>query len=458
MSNDMKTINPATEQLIQNYSEMSSQDVKSIIESAHHTFLGWRETPFKARSELMKNAAKVLIQNKQKYALLITTEMGKVYKEALLEIEKCAWACEFYADHAERFLADEIVQTEAFESFITYQPLGVIFAVMPWNYPFWQVFRFAAPTLMAGNAGILKHASNVSGVSLAIQDVFRQAGFPENLFQSLLIGHDASAKVIENEYVRAVTLTGSTGAGRAVASKAGACLKKTVLELGGSDAYIILDDADLDNAVETCVRSRLQNTGQSCIAAKRFIVVEKVYEEFLSLLTNKMERVTYGDPLSPSTDMGPMASVDLRNKLHQQVLHSIEAGANCILGGKVPAGKGAFYPPTILTNVHKGTPAYQDELFGPVASVIKAKDGEDAVLIANDSTFGLGGAVFTKNIDKGLFIARKQMDSGACFVNQEVKSDPRLPFGGVKESGYGRELSWFGIREFVNIKGVSVKV
>lgn len=454
----MKSINPATGEFIQDYPEMTPEEVSSIIESAHQTFFAWRETTFQERSKLMKNVSEVLESNKDDYALMITTEMGKVYRESLQEIEKCAWISAFYADHGERFLADDIVQTESFESFVTYQPLGVIFAVMPWNFPFWQVFRFAVPTLMSGNVGLLKHASNVSGTSLVIEDVFRKAGFPENTFRSLLMNHEQSNQVIENNFVRAVTLTGSTNAGRSVASKAGECLKKSVLELGGSDAYIILSDADLEAAAKTCVQSRLVNGGQSCIAAKRFVVVEEVYEEFLELFRNKMENITYGDPLSFSTDIGPLASVELRDKLHQQVIQTIEQGANCILGGKIPSGLGAFYPPTILTNVAKGMTAYADELFGPVATFIRAKDEADAIRIANDSCFGLGGAVFTQDIDKGIRIARTEIDSGACFVNQQVKSDPRLPFGGVKESGYGRELSWFGIREFVNVKAVSVKV
>jgi succinate-semialdehyde dehydrogenase/glutarate-semialdehyde dehydrogenase len=372
------------------------------------------------------------------------------------EIAKCAWVCDFYADRAESFLQPEPVETDASKSFVTFQPIGVVLAVMPWNFPFWQVFRFAAPALMAGNAGVLKHASNVPGCALAIEDVFTNAGFPENVFRTLLIGSKQVDAIIENPYVKAVTLTGSTPAGKAVASKAGEMLKKTVLELGGSDPYVILEDADLNSAVSTCVTSRLINSGQSCINAKRFVVVEPLREEFERIFVERMGEMEMGDPLDESTEVGPQARADLRDELHEQVRQSIKKGARCLLGGEVPDGDGAYYPPTVLTDVTRGMPAYDEELFGPVAAIIRAKDEREAIAIANDSSFGLGAAVFTSDLAKGEQIASEEIEAGACFVNAFVKSDPRLPFGGVKESGYGRELSHYGIREFVNIKTVYV--
>jgi succinate-semialdehyde dehydrogenase/glutarate-semialdehyde dehydrogenase len=332
-----------------------------------------------------------------------------------------------------------------------------VLAVMPWNFPFWQVFRFAAPGLMAGNAGILKHASNVSGCALAIEEVFREAGFPENLFSTILVPSSQMEEVIKNEKIKAVTLTGSVPAGKAVAKTAGSVLKKTVMELGGSDPYLILEDADLEMASDTCVTARLINGGQSCIAAKRFIVVEKAYDSFEKLYLEKMKSKKMGDPFDEANHIGPQASVPLRDELHLQVERSIELGAKLLLGGKIPEMRGAWYPPTVLTNVKKGMPAYDEELFGPVAALIKAKDEAEAIEIANDSIFGLGAAVFTKDVNRGEKIAKEKIEAGCCFVNAFVKSDPRLPFGGIKESGYGRELSSFGIREFVNIKSVFVK-
>lgn len=455
--NSMKSINPFSEEIIKEYSVMSNEEAFAITEAAHIAFLDWRKSNFSTRTRLMNEVANILAKNKKKYAKMITEEMGKLYKEAVAEIEKCIWVCEYYAEHAQGFLADETVRTEASKSFVTYQPMGVVLAVMPWNFPFWQVFRFAVPTLMAGNVGLLKHASNVCGSALMIEEVFREAGMPENIFRTLLITSDQVANIIEHQYVRAVTLTGSTKAGQAVASKAGECLKKSVLELGGSDAYLVLKDANLELAAEACVVSRLINAGQSCIAAKRFIIVEEIYDEFLELFINKMKEKKMGDPMSADADIGPQASKHLRDNLHQQVLDSIDKGAKCLLGGEVPEGKGAFYPPTILVDVKEGMPAYDEELFGPVASFIKVKNEEEAIAVANHTSFGLGGAVFTQDIERGTYIAREHIDSGACMVNDFTKSDPRLPFGGIKESGYGRELAQFGIREFMNIKAVSVK-
>jgi succinate-semialdehyde dehydrogenase/glutarate-semialdehyde dehydrogenase len=385
-------------------------------------------------------------------------EMGKPIDQGRSEIEKCAWVCDYYADEAAEHLAPVPVDTpdSGAETYIAYEPIGVVLAVMPWNFPFWQVFRFAAPNLMAGNAGLLKHASNVPGCALAIEEVFRHAGFPEGLFRSLLIGHDVAEKVIEHPLVRAVTLTGSVKAGKSIAAKAGSLVKKTVLELGGSDAYLVLEDADLDATVEACVTSRLVNSGQSCIAAKRFIVVRPLKEEFERRMVERMRAARTGDPMDEDTDVGPQAREDLRDDLHDQVTRSVAAGARCLLGGAVPDGPGAFYPPTVLTDVAPGMPAYEEELFGPVASIIEAEDEADGIRIANDTVFGLGAAVFTRDRERGQRIAREELDAGACFVNAFVRSDPRLPFGGVKESGYGRELSPLGIREFMNAKTVWV--
>lgn len=452
----MKSINPATGKTIKDYKPMSNKESAAIVADAEIAFLGWRKTDFSARRILMLQAAKMLRENSIKYAELMTGEMGKPCTEAAAEIEKCAWVCEYYAEHAESFLKDELIETDASKSYISFQPLGVVLAVMPWNFPFWQVLRFAAPALMAGNAAVLKHASNVCGCALAIEEVFRNVGFPENLFRTLLIGSDQVSEIIAHENIKAVTLTGSVGAGRAVAQEAGKNLKKTVLELGGSDPYIVLKDADLDQASEICVKSRMINGGQSCIAAKRFIVEESIHDEFVKKVCERMQSIKFGDPKNAQTKLGPMASVELRNELHKQVEASVKAGAECLLGGQIPVEPGAFYPATVLSNVTPKMPAYAEELFGPVAVIIKAKDEEDAISIANDSVFGLGAAIFTRDKKKAEKIARERIESGSCFINSFVKSDPRLPFGGIKESGYGRELSHFGIREFVNIKTVSI--
>ena len=453
----LSSINPANNILIKNYDEMTSPESADIISLADKAFKNWKETSFIHRSELMKNAAKVLRDNSEEYSVLMTIEMGKPIVQSRTEVEKCAWVCDYYADNAEKILAEEIIKTEATKSFVSYQPLGVILAVMPWNFPFWQVFRFAAPNLMAGNAGLLKHASNVSGCALAIEDVFRKAGFPENLFRTLLVKSKNVKDIISNTKVQAVTLTGSVPAGKSVAALAGSLIKKTVLELGGSDPYVVLDDADLHQAAMSCVTSRLINAGQSCIAAKRFIIVESVYDEFEKLYLEIMSKKRMGDPLDENNDLGPQASLQLRDELHDQVLRSIKQGAELILGGTVPEIDGSYYPPTILRNVKPGMPAFDEELFGPVAALIKAKDEDDAIELANKSIFGLGAAVFTNDLKRGERIAKEKLNAGCCFVNDFVKSDPRLPFGGIKESGYGRELSPFGIKEFMNIKTVYIK-
>jgi succinate-semialdehyde dehydrogenase/glutarate-semialdehyde dehydrogenase len=453
----IKAVNPATGETIKDYEEMTPDEVHGILEKSHQAFLNWRRASFAERASPMRKASEILRSKAPDYASLMAQEMGKPVKSGRAEVEKCCWVCDYYANGAEKFLQPETINTEASRSFVTFQPLGVVLAVMPWNFPFWQVFRFAAPALMAGNAVVLKHASNVPGCALAIEEVFHQAGFPADVFRTLLIGGQQVEAVIENPLVRAATVTGSTAAGKAVARKAGEMIKKTVLELGGSDPYVILEDADLETAATACVASRLVNSGQSCIAAKRFIVVRKHQELLEELCVKLMRAEKVGDPLEEDTTVGPLARIDLRDELHRQVMVSVEKGAKCLLGGQIPDGRGAFYPPTVLTHVKKGMPAYHEELFGPVAAIISVKDEEEAIRVANDSAFGLGAAVFTRDVAKGERIAAHELEAGCCFVNDFVRSDPRLPFGGVKDSGYGRELGCYGIREFVNTKTVWVK-
>ncbi len=450
------SINPYDGSETASYEMMSDAEAASTVAACHSTYVEWRRSTWEERARLMHGAAEILRARKDEYARLMTSEMGKPITGGRAEVEKCAWVCDYYAEHAREFLDDVPAPSDGVKSYTHFSPIGVVLAVMPWNFPLWQVFRFAAPALMAGNVGVLKHASNVFGSALAIEAVFRDAGFPQDAFRALLVGSRQVRSVIEHDKVRAVTLTGSTPAGRAVASQAGHCLKKTVLELGGSDAYVILDDADLEAAAETCAASRLINSGQSCIAAKRFIVTRKNHDAFVDAFVARIEARRVGDPSLEDTDVGPQARHDLRDELHEQVERSVAAGAQAIVGGKKPEGPGAFYPPTVLVGVKPGMAAYSEELFGPVASVIRADDEADAIRIANDSVFGLGGAVFSRDVEKAERLAAEEMDVGCCFVNSFVKSDPRLAFGGVKESGYGRELGPFGIREFVNIKTVYV--
>jgi succinate-semialdehyde dehydrogenase / glutarate-semialdehyde dehydrogenase len=450
------SVNPFSGETLREFEQPSDEALEQKLQLAVRSFLSHRDTPFAERSRMMLRAAEILEQRKEEFGRLMTLEMGKPLKAAIQEAEKSAFGCRFYAENAERFLADEEAKSSAIRSYLKFQPLGPILAVMPWNFPFWQVFRFAAPALMAGNVGLLKHASNVPQCAFAIEEVFRQAGFPEGVFQTLLIGSDRVNRVIADPRVMAVTLTGSVGAGSSVAEAAGREIKKTVLELGGSDPFIVMPSADLDQAVTTAVQARVINNGQSCIAAKRFIVDESIYDRFAQQFAKKMSALKVGDPLDPATDVGPLATMDVLSSLEEQVNETIRMGARVLLGGKRLDRPGNFYAPTVLADIPEGSPAHQDELFGPVASLFRAKGMAHAVEIANNSKFGLGACAWTNDeAERELFIDR--IESGLAFVNAMVASDPRIPFGGVKQSGYGRELSHFGIREFVNIKTVSIQ-
>jgi succinate-semialdehyde dehydrogenase/glutarate-semialdehyde dehydrogenase len=449
----IQSINPATGDVLDTFDETSAGETRQAIAAAHAAFLEWRRHPFAERSRLMREAGRILRARRAELARTMTLEMGKPITQGEAEIDKCATTCDYFAEHAERFLAPEPRATDAAKSFVRFDPLGVVLAVMPWNFPFWQVFRFAAPGLMAGNAGLLKHASNVPRCALAIEAIFAEAGFPAGLFRTMLVGSSAVGPIIEDPRVAAVTLTGSESAGSKVAERAGREIKKTVLELGGSDPFIVLADADLDQAARVAADARLINSGQSCICAKRFIVVESVREEFVKRFVAELGRRRMGDPLARDTEIGPQARADLRDDLHRQVEQSVKRGARLLLGGKVPAGPGAFYPATLLEAVDKGMPAFDEETFGPVAAVVRARDETDAVQLANDSSFGLGASLWTRDRARGEALAA-EIEAGAVFVNGLVKSDPRLPFGGIKRSGYGRELADYGIREFVNIKSV----
>ena len=457
MSGIIKSIDPATGKVIGEYNIDTPEKIDKALKLAHKAYESWRMLSFKERGAVLKQIAAELRKQKPKLAELATKEMGKPIKQSLEEVEKCARTFDFYAKEGPKFLADQIIETDAKKSYVSFQPLGVVFAIMPWNFPYWQVFRAMGPALMAGNTMVLKHASNVSGCAVAIEKIMKAAGAPKGLFQTLLLPSDRVAAVIENSVISAITFTGSTAAGTKVASVAAAHVKKQVLELGGSDAYITLEDADMELAVKTSVDGRLVNSGQSCVAAKRFVVVKAVRKEFEQKMVELMQAATFGDPMDQSNKIGPMARVDLRDQLHEQVQKSIEKGAKLLCGGYIPEGDGAFYPPTVLTNVKKGMPAYDEELFGPVASIIEAKDEQDAIRLANDSIYGLGAGIFSKNRKNAERIAAKELQAGNCFVNSFVHSDPLLPFGGVKQSGYGRELSAFGIREFVNVKTVFIQ-
>ena len=452
----LRSVNPATGELVREYEEAAPEEIDAVLRASAAAFELWRRSAFGERAVVLRRAAAGLRARRDELARLMAVEMGKPVAQGRAEVDKCAGVCEHYATHAERYLAPETAPTEATKSFVAFEPLGPVLAVMPWNFPLWQVFRFAAPALMAGNVALLKHASNVTGCALAIEEVLHGAGVPRDAFRALLVGSPRMDAILRAPEVAAVTLTGSTPAGRAVAAAAGASLKKTVLELGGSDAYVVLQDADLDAAAEACAASRLVNGGQSCIAAKRFVVVEPVLSAFEERLVERMRARRVGDPLDEATDVGPQARADLRDELQRQVEASVARGARVALGCVAPDGPGAYYPPSVLADVRPGMPAFDEELFGPVAAVVPARNEKDAIRLANQSVFGLGAAVFTRDREHGERIARYELQAGSCFVNAFVRSDPRLPFGGIKESGYGRELAAFGIREFVNVKTVYV--
>ena len=450
----IQSINPYTGEILKEYPSFSKQEIQANAEQAHQAFLGWRSIPLSQRASLLKNAGEELRKNLDHYSRLISLEMGKVIEESRAEIEKCAWVCDFYAENGEGFLQEEKIELpDGKRAKVVHQPLGVILAVMPWNFPFWQVFRFAAPTLMAGNTALLKHASNVPQCALAIEEVFKNAGFPEHVFKSLLMDSKSTLELLESPIIKAVSLTGSEKAGAAVASTAGNHIKKSLLELGGSDPFIVLADADLEKAAQTAVKSRMINFGQSCIAAKRFIVEEGVYDQFLSLFKKHLNQLKKGDPLSSESDFACMARPDLAQELYDQVQKSVKKGARIESGGSKPKEGSAEFEPTILTDIPEDCPAFSEELFGPVACLYKVKDTQEAILLANTTEFGLGGSLWTQDLEKGEKIARK-IETGAVFLNAMVASNPWLPFGGIKKSGYGRELSRQGILEFVNAKTI----
>ncbi len=452
------TINPTTELLLNKYRTFNKRRITHLIEAGHHCFGVWKKTSFQQRKQVLLRLSDVLRQKKDEFALLMASEMGKPIRAGRDEIEKCAWICEHYAEHAQSYLQPRLIKTEGRKNSVCYLPLGVIFGIMPWNYPFWQVFRFAIPTLMAGNAVIIKHASLVTGAGNAIEQLFLEAGFPKYLFQNFILTDRQAVMVIKHEKIAAVSLTGSIRAGASVASHAASHIKKAVLELGGNDPYLVLKDANLDLAANCIVTSRLNNCGQVCIAAKRIIAVKEIYDPLISKIKTQMAQFVMGNPLEEATRLGPMAREDLRQKLHQQVLESIQSGAKLLMGGTIPNQKGFYYPPTLLVGVIPGMPAFNDELFGPVVALIKADDEVQAIQLANQSSFGLGAAIFTQDIEHGEQLAINELEVGVCFVNERVVSDPRIPFGGIKQSGFGRELSREGILEFVNIKTVAVNV
>ncbi|MEP7129646.1 MAG: NAD-dependent succinate-semialdehyde dehydrogenase [Sphingomicrobium sp.] len=456
-SDKLQTVNPANGEAGRSYDPHTIDQARAAAAAAHEAFKQWRRTSFAERSAIVRRAADILRQRQDELARLMTEEMGKTLDDGRAEVEKCAFHCEWFADHAATYLADEPADIGGGEAFVTFNPIGVVLAVMPWNFPLWQVFRFVAPALMAGNGALLKHASNVPGCALAIEDVLHQAGVPHDLFRTLLLPSREVEALIKDAHIAAVTLTGSVAAGRSVATAAGAVLKKCVLELGGADAYLVLEDADIAVAARIAATARMVNGGQSCIAGKRFIVVRSIVEPFEKALVDAMRGFEMGDPRKEGTRLGPMQSVQARDDIHRQVGESIRKGARLLLGGKVPDRPGAWYPATVLTNVFPGQPAHDEEVFGPVAAIIAADDERDAIRIANASEFGLGSGVLTGDLDRGRRIAAEELEAGMSFVNENVRSDPRTPFGGVKHSGYGRECGSYGIREFVNIKTVHVK-
>ena len=447
------SINPATGEKLKDFSAFDDSEIEKRLSRAENAFRKYRRTTFTERTELLHGVAELLFQEKNKFAEIITLEMGKLFHDSVAEIEKCARGCRFYAENGERFLEDEVAQTDAAKSYVEYQPLGPVLAIMPWNFPFWQVFRFAAPALMAGNIGLLKHASNVPQCALAIEEIFCRAGFDDGVFQTLLIEPEQVEKVIVDPRVKAVTLTGSEKAGSAVASTAAREIKKSVLELGGSDAFIVMPSADFESALSTAVKARIINTGQSCIAAKRFMIADQIYDEFLNQFVARMRALKVGDPMDPATDIGPLATEQILRGVHDQVQKTIAAGAKLLTGGNRIHGPGFFYEPTVLVDVPKESPAYREEVFGPVAAIFRVRDVHNAIELANDTTFGLGSSAWTNDREEQKLFA-SELDTGMVFINAMVASDPRLPFGGVKRSGFGRELGAAGIREFTNAKTI----
>ncbi len=449
---EFQSLNPYNNQVEGRYKAHTSDEIEKILDSSGAAFQIWSREPLSYRAMLIKRAGQVLRDNVEEYASMITVEMGKPISESRAEVNKCAWVCDYYAENAAEFLAHKEIKTNATKSFVRYDPLGTVLTIMPWNFPFWQVFRFAAPTLTAGNTGLLKHASNVFGSALKIEEVFKKAGYPDGVFQNLIIHHDQTEKIIAHDAVKAVTLTGSEKAGAAVGQLAGKYIKKSLLELGGNNSFIVWEDADIDHAVKTAVSARMLNCGQSCIAAKRFILLEGIYEKFVSKFTDAVRKLKSGDPKEEATQIGPLARKDLADQLNQQVNSSVDQGATVLLGGNQ---NNCFHEPTILGNVKPGMTAFDEETFGPLAATIKARDVDEAFHLSEQSKYGLGTSVFTSDIAKAIDMANRVSD-GAYFVNELVKSDPRLPFGGTKQSGYGRELSKEGIKEFINIKTVYV--
>jgi len=449
----LKSVNPYTNSVIEEFEEFSGKILEQVMNRSAVTFETWKKSETGLRRSLMLEVSRLLLENAGEYAGSITAEMGKPIAESKAEIEKCGWVCEYYANNSEDFLRSETVNTDASESYVQFEPLGTVLGIMPWNFPFWQVFRFAVPTIMAGNTVLLKHASNVQICARHIENIFVKAGFPRGVFQNLVLGSDKVENIIENDIVKAVSLTGSESAGRKVAESAGRNIKKTLLELGGSNSFVVLDDADLEKAVEIGVKARMQNAGQSCIAAKRFIIHEKIAEQFISLFNKKLQSLRTGDPAVMDTDIGPLASIQQAENVSKQVSRSVEMGARIITGGYP---EGAFYPPTLLTDVRPGMPVFDEEVFGPVAPVIIARDAMEAAALSNRTNFGLGVSLFTNDFEKAKDLI-PEFNEGSVFINALVKSDPRLPFGGIKRSGYGRELSKQGIREFVNVKTVYIK-
>ncbi|MFZ3075260.1 MAG: NAD-dependent succinate-semialdehyde dehydrogenase [Psychrobacter glacincola] len=454
---DITTVNPATGEDIKEYSYMSNDEVNNIVEASHQAFLEWRKTSHEERVKVINSIGETLMKYKEELSRLMTEERGKLYSQSLQEIDLCKAICDYTAEKGVAALADDERDIEGLKKgIVTYQPIGVIYGMQPWNFPAYQVFRYTIANLMAGNSILLKHAANVTGSGLLIEKIFHESELPDDLFRTILIDHDQSEKLIGHDKVRGVTLTGSDGAGSIVGQQAAKAIKKAVLELGSNDAFIVLEDADLELAVQTCTLARLINNGETCVAAKRFIVVDSLYDEFRKRIVEEFASKKSGDPMDDSSDLGPLARKDLQEKLHAQVEESVSKGATISVGGKLPEGKGSFYPATILENVEKGQPAYDDELFGPVASLIRAKDQDDALRIANDSRYGLGGAIFSKDEDKAIRLANEEFDTGMVYINGYGLANPALPFGGVKNSGHGREHGGFGIKEFVNIKGVHV--